>query len=683
MTISTNLRGRLRNTSLPLAKGLMPLFEAVTNSLQAIAALHPTEPSAGSILVEILRRTQAPLALADPKSKSWFVPTEPIVGFRVVDDGIGFDDRNFKSFEQLDTDHKEREGCRGVGRLLWLKAFKSASIVSTYEHADGVWKQRRFTFDDRQGVSLPVVEDVQSAKARRTEVHLDAFLEGYRDKSPKTGDVIARAIFEHCLWYFLRDGGAPDITIKDGAEAIPLETVYNEYMYSSTKKTQLEIQGHAFELTHLKLRTSIAKQPFISLCAGGRMVEEEALRPLIPGLLSKVRDPEGDFVYACHVTSPYLNSHVRPERIGFDMMESSDLHTEGEVTRSELRSVIAESAKAFLKAHLEDGKNAARARVESFVARKAPRYRPILAHIDEDKLIVDPEISDRELDLLLHKHLAEIEGGLIAEGHAIMRFGEKESVEGYRERLQRYMSKIDDLKKSDLANYVFHRKVILDIFAQATQIGVDGKYKREDVLHEMIMPMRRSSDEAHFDSFNLWLIDERLAFHDYLASDMPLTSMPITDSIETKEPDLVALNVYDEPILVSDRKMAPFAALTIVEIKRPMRNDAAPGEDKDPLEQVLGYLDRLRSGEITHPSGRPIPNAKEMPGFCYVVSDLTPKFIHRCRMLNLHPTSDGMGFFGYNDAFKAYIEVSSYDRLLVSARERNRAFFDKLGLPTN
>ena len=33
--------------------------------------------------------------------------------------------------------------------------------------------------------------------------------------------------------------------------------------------------------------------------------------------------------------------------------------------------------------------------------------------------------------------------------------------------------------------------------------------------------------------------------------------------------------------------------------------------------------------------------------------------------------------------YKAYIEVVSFDRLLNGARERNRAFFDKLGLPTN
>jgi len=32
-------------------------------------------------------------------------------------------------------------------------------------------------------------------------------------------------------------------------------------------------------------------------------------------------------------------------------------------------------------------------------------------------------------------------------------------------------------------------------------------------------------------------------------------------------------------------------------------------------------------------------------------------------------------------SYEAYIEVISFDRLLNAARERNRVFFDKLGLP--
>jgi hypothetical protein len=80
-------------------------------------------------------------------------------------------------------------------------------------------------------------------------------------------------------------------------------------------------------------------------------------------------------------------------------------------------------------------------------------------------------------------------------------------------------------------------------------------------------------------------------------------------------------------------------------------------------------------------SGRTIPRSEDIPGFCYAICDITPTVERRCKLLNLTVTSDHLGYFGYNANYKAYIEVISYDRLLNSARERNRAFFDRLGLP--
>ncbi|MCI5212198.1 MAG: hypothetical protein D3910_26225 [Candidatus Electrothrix sp. ATG2] len=201
------------------------------------------------------------------------------------------------------------------------------------------------------------------------------------------------------------------------------------------------------------------------------------------------------------------------------------------------------------------------------------------------------------------------------------------------------------------------------------------------MIHTLIMPMRKDSNEIPMESSNLWLIDERLAFHDYLASDKPLSSMPITDASDGKKPDIVALNVFDNPILVSEGSRLPPASLIVVELKRPMRNHAAEGEDKDPIEQALGYLDRIRQGKVQTSTGRPIPDSENIPGFCYVLCDLTPTIVQRCKMHDAIRTSDGLGYFFYNKTFRAYVEVISFDRLVNLAKERNKAFFDKLGLP--
>ncbi|RQT95182.1 ATP-binding protein [Burkholderia cenocepacia] len=683
MSMNTYLRGRLRNTPLPRSHGLLPLFEAVVNSIQGIAALGK-EPSYGEIAIEIVRLPQASLNLDNGKAKRGAPPLEHITGFRVIDNGIGFDDRNLESFETLDSDYKASDGCRGVGRLLWLKAFDAVNVSSDFVDAGAALKRRSFTFTAMQGVDKLLLLDTPNGSGGRTLVHLDGFKQIYRERSAKTGRAIANALFEHCLWYFVREGGAPKIKVKDDEEIIDLDGVYEECMYSSAKRQTVMVKEQPFELTHLKLKATSQKQPFIAWCAAGRVVEEESIVGKIPGLHGRIKDDVGDFVYACYVTAPFLDQNVRPERIGFDIEEiSDDLFSDTEVSLAEIRGTVLNSSQDFLVGYLQESRKAGRERVEKFVSLRAPRYRPILDRIAADKLTVDPEISDKDLDLLLHKQLSEIEGSLLAEGHAMMNFNKDESVTDYFARLTAYLEKADDIKKSDLANYVFHRKVILDILEKAIERGVDGKYSKEELIHELIMPMRKTSNEVKLDSCNLWLVDERLAFHDFLASDKPLSSMPITGSTSTKEPDLCLLNVFDEPILVSDGNKLPLASIVIVEIKRPMRDDATAGEEKDPVEQALGYLERIRSGGAKTGNGRPIPGSDEIPGFCYAICDLTPSVEKRCKVLGLRVTSDRQGYFGYNENYKAYIEVISFDRLLNAARERNRAFFDKLGLPTN
>jgi len=330
---------------------------------------------------------------------------------------------------------------------------------------------------------------------------------------------------------------------------------------------------------------------------------------------------------------------------------------------------------------LDENKKLGRERVEKFVSSKAPRYRPILKRIPEEKLQIDPNISDKELESILHKHLSEIEGELLAEGCNIMAPTGDETLTEYEERLRKYLDTVEDIKKSDLANYVSHRRVILDFLEHAIQRSKDGKYAKEDLIHNLIMPMRAESGDLMFENSNLWIIDERLAFHSYLVSDKSLSLMTITNSQENKEPDICALNVFDNPMLVAEGRKLPLASIVVVEIKKPMRNDAAEGEGKDPIEQALGYLKRIRDGGVQTNAGRPIPESQNIPGFCYVICDVTPSIRRRCEVHGYIETSDHLGYFAFNSPYKAYVEVISFDRLVNAAKERNRAFFDKLGLP--
>ncbi|WP_214270498.1 ATP-binding protein [Morganella morganii] len=671
MSLQTNLKGRLRNTSLPKSHGLMPVFEAVVNSIHSIE--ETKNPLNGKIVLRINRTTQGSLDL-DAKSQS------PIIGFTIIDNGCGFDEANFKSFETLDSDHKIDKGCRGVGRLMWLKVFGLVEVESHFFDIDGELKKRIFRFDDKSGVHDEKVVEATYQKPG-TIIKLLDFDENFRKQVPAKGQSIANQLLEHVLWYFVRQGSAPKILLEDTDEVFDLDLLLQEHMHASAFLETITIRDHQFELTHIKFRASVNKKHQLALCAANRLVKEESIQGKIPGLYGKISDVSGEFTYTCYISSDYLNQHVRSERTSFDIAEDVE-DMLNEVSFKDIREAVLIRTKEYLQDVLAENVSAGRKRVDDFINNHAPRYRPIANYVAEELLIVDPEKSDKELELHLHAQWYEVERQLVNEGHDIMLPQNKEHVEEYKERLGDYLRKAGDLKKSDLANYVSHRKVIIDLLQKSIERLEDGKYTREDMIHELIMPMRKDSVEVFLDSCNLWLIDERLAFHNYLASDKTLNSMPITGNESTKEPDLLSLRVFDNPLLVNDQISFPLAAITIIEIKRPMRNDMREGEDKDPIDQALSYLERIREGKVTTKSGRPIPGNNEIPGYCYVLCDITESMHRRCRRANLRITSDGMGYFGYNEPSHAYIEVISFDQLVKAARERNRAFFDKLGLPS-
>ena len=684
MKMQTNLSGRLRNTSLPLAAGLLPLFEAVVNSIHGIEeAGGKTED--GRISVEILRKPkQETLATDDSKKKKGPEAVDDIVGFKVTDNGIGFTDANMLSFQTLDTDHKAAKGCRGVGRLLWLKAFKTVRVSSVFAGEDKKYYRRTFDFDP-SGVNRESKELLTGKHKCETIVHLDDFKSIYREHARKTLESISENILEHCLWYFVRPGGAPAITVWDCGVSEPLDGRYEAQMHSSADSESIKLNEVDFNLVHVRLRSNSLSSHSVAYCADNRLVLEEPLAGKIPGLHGRITDGEEDFVYMCYVSSDYLNDRARSERTGFDIPESmGELFATTEITFPRIRAAVIEQAAKNLQPYLEGNLMRSRERVQNFVSTKAPRYRPILKRIPGASLNIDPDITDRDLDIALHKQLAEIEGEFLEEGHNLISSGVATSADDYRKQLDAYLSKASDLKMSDLANYVSHRKVIIELLAKSIVLDESGKYAREDIIHELIMPMRTTSDETSPERCNLWLVDERLAFHDFLASDKTIASMPITGSESAREPDLVALSVFDNPILFSEKKDPPLASIVVVEIKRPMRNNAAPGEIDDPVEQAINYLQQIRKGKAQTPGGRLIPESEDIPGFCYILADITPTLRERCLFHHdLQWRHDKMGFFGYKANSKAFIEVISFDGLVSAAKQRNRAFFDKLGLPAD
>lgn len=129
-------------------------------------------------------------------------------------------------------------------------------------------------------------------------------------------------------------------------------------------------------------------------------------------------------------------------------------------------------------------------------------------------ITVDPSLKDADLELVLHRNLQKLEADAMVEGQAVFAEAGAAPLEDYQERLARYIDTIADINKSDLAAYVSRRRVILDILAKLIRSNEQGNCSREDAIHSSLIPMRVDSNELGSDASNLWIVDERLAFHD-------------------------------------------------------------------------------------------------------------------------------------------------------------------------
>jgi len=179
---------------------------------------------------------------------------------------------------------------------------------------------------------------------------------------------------------------------------------------------------------------------------------------------------------------------------------------------------------------------------------------------------------------------------------------------------------------------------------------------------------------------NLWVLNERLVYHHYLASDVPFRRMTDTVVVPSGDrPDLIIFHGFHGPAAFVE-SAPPFNSVTIVEFKRPVRDDYT--DDDNPISQIYRYIETIRNGQAKDRSGRPVTIPDRTPFLAYIVCDIKPTLRMQAKTAGLRQTADGAGYFGYNDNFGVYVDIVSFDKLIGDAKKRNAVLFEKLGLGT-
>lgn len=688
-TAYTCIAGRLKKLKLQKKDVLLPIYEAVVNSIQSIEERHEQDNSFS------IKDGEIKVILSDDKTDLvGAVSSEdsPINKIEIIDNGIGFNQENFDSFMTADSMYKERKGCKGIGHFQWLKLFQQIEVKSSFFEKDAI-KARNFVFSAK-GAEVIVDNEIAKDSSIRTSVTLSNFVKDLSLISSFQNKVknLAENLFFHIIWYYLDENlEVPKLSIIYQNKSIELNSFKENLNKNDLDECTLKYKNSTqFKCIFFKQRNckNIKSKVIAYYIANDRVVTTSDLTQSL-NLSSTVnfKDDEGDFVYFVFITSNYLDEIVSSDRTSLIFPKENtqeDIFTGSNPNQNAIEDLILAKIRELQPNTFSQDKSEKHARLLDFVENH-PEYRFIIGKkfnnslsIDDELYSFDNKIDDSKLDLLLHSIKSKIEEDYIKQGNVLKNENiEGSSLEEYKAKLQDYLSLSKALNQSELAKYVIHRKVILELLEKAISVSEDGNYQKESVIHNIIMPMKKTSNDISFEENNLWIINEDLTFSNYVSSDISFKNIPITNSESKDRPDILAMDLYEKPILFSDNKTAPFSSFTIIEFKRPMRDDLASSEANDPFTQIFKYIDELKNNKLKTTKGRPV-SFNDCPIFVYIIADLTDTFISKCEDRDLLKSSDNQGYFGYHKSKNAYISVISYDGLLLRANKRNYAFFDKL-----
>jgi len=673
VAVREHLPNRIRNQKLRRSGGLIPLFEAIANSIHAIDELQVSAED-GRITVTIDRdKSQSDLsALGD-------ATYAPIIGFTITDNGIGFTSKNFESFEIIDSIKKQEIGGKGIGRLSWLSAFDRAAVSSTYRE-NGRYYHRSFEFEPSiEGVVQHVLAETERPSVLGTTVRLIAFKPEYADRVPRQPAAIGRRIIEHWLTY-LSLGTCPRIDLVDSQtnEQIDLRALFKAEVLGASTTTSFEAKGEAFQITHVKINASSKLDHRLHFCAHKRTVRGHALEDLVPNLTKSLStEDERPFVYYGFVSGDFLDRHVSNDRTAFDFdTEDSELGP-SELTGKDLMAASAGEASGFLSPYTAPLAEQKSERVRRYVFERAPRYRHVLKHRSIVLDAIPPAASDDRIDLELYKAQQKYQAELRAEYQRLLAANDTGALEKkeIETEFRKFLQEWNEAGQDALAEHVMLRSATLTYLDSKRDVQESGKYLREDVIHDVICPMQSSSDDLPAESMNLWIIDERLAYHHYLASDLRFDQMP--DDIPGDGLDRPDILIFNGPIAFAE-DASSYQSLVLVEFKKPARRDY--DEDENPFEQIARYVRTIRRGNAVDRKGHPINVKDSTPFYAHIIADLTPNLRTQAESYGMWVLPDGEGFFTYNAPLKIWMEVYSYERMIDGAKKRNSTFFAKLGL---
>jgi hypothetical protein len=692
--------GRIQKIA-PGQKKLRPIYEAFINAFEAIKDL-----SKGNIVISIqYNNTLSP-------NNDDFLEFDNIT---IKDNGVGFNDDEFKRFLTLD-DTSKGIGNKGTGRIQLIHYFEKAEYESVFadDSSSTKFRKRVFTLSKKDAflkqnaiVRLDVDEEV-SETSSYTILTLSNPLDSTNQKLKKleylktlSTEYLKEEIQNNFLALLCdnRDN-LPEITFQRSINGVidleskrfitqqDIPTINNlkniDVYYSkinddgcvgkSTNKETLTLK--CFKIDHNKLVKN-----FIKLVSKGEIAKDIRLDNLAPDEI--VDNNRYLFLISGNIiddadTDNRGNLHLLTETEFKALYGDANLFSDEVITINEIQETTNTSINNIypeIAEHAKQKQLEIDALQNMFLLRDETIRRAKIQPADDEKTTLE-KIYKADSELVAKKDI-EIKRRIDALDKLVPNSSD------YQEKL---LAEVDALTKeiplqnrTSLTQYIARRKLVLDLFQKILNHELD-KFKNggridEKILHNLIF--QQTSDNT--ENSDLWLIAEEF-IHFKGVSEKALEDIKYKDKKifdkEFNEEDKRYLNSLKEKRLEKRPDILLFpeeGKCLIIELKAPDTNVA------DYLTQIDSYASLIRNYT------RDDLDFTAFYGFL-IGENIEDRDV-RSRVSRFEHSSHFDYWFrpseivhGYNGRASGsiYTEVIKYSTLLKRAQLRNKIFIDKL-----
>lgn len=665
--MKTSLIKRIENFDFPHDNPILSCIEeAVSNSIQSIIL---SGKKMGHINIQI-EQTRDLSNEKDSESETsaklfnkLFNEHFYVESITIEDNGIGFNDTNFSMFSTLDTTDKVQFGCKGIGRLLYLKVADEVEITSTYKDNGQTYK-RKFKFN-REWDNIDDFTNYQDFKSESIESEVEStkltfipIKAEYREET-----LYLDALKQHLITYFFSlllkmNAKNKQLTfsfciITDGEsqkEEFNIIDIINEMHIEQVQVDNVTI----YHCKHKNKPKHKVNNNKIYYCGGFRVVETIP----VPNFTKKTffDKEKREYYYSGYVISQDLDKCVESNRFGWKKDKNS------KKTVNRIKENVEKAIKEYLSEILKDLENDKEKRIKE-VLKQHPIYDYLYESIHKH---TDLDDDEKTIESNIYK--------LHVEERNRRRNNLSIAIKNTNEFDQIYSGQLASIKESamvDLAEYFNYRKNILDTIDKMIERGLHSKKSYETIVHELIYPQRTSNVPA--DMHNLWFLDEKYVAYRDVYSDEKMKKIlsekfpnhDLDNELHiNKEPDLF---MFFTPLGFDPENKKEKYNTVAIELK---------GIDRDYKEKLAG-LDQLNERiEIINQ----IDQINE--SWYYLITEFDDPFTHALTrhrgFLKLFSSSGT--YYNYNQYLKAHIYILSYSGLVKDSKMRHDLFFKILGL---